>query len=158
MNIVGPGQSIPGFHQVPTSINVVTGGTVTGDVTDIQEWQDGNELIIQETAGAPALEIEINFTNIISIRRIILQAWYESALATHYFVADLTDYVSVSDKRIWSFARGFAMNNLYSDTPIDGQRFIDVGVNKGNAKMTLCHIPSGNTAHNLHIGYAALIT
>ena len=47
--MIGPGTSIPGVHKVPDSVNSIVGG-LTGTVSDVQEWQDGNELIIAEVA------------------------------------------------------------------------------------------------------------
>ena len=152
MNIVGAGQSIPGFHQVADSINVIA-GTPTGTVADIQTWQDGNTLDVVEAAATPGMDIEINFTNVKSIRRVGLQMVYEGS-AVHWIEVQLWNYDASAWKTIWTFSTGLGQNYRYSDLPEDGQKFIDTN---GDAMMRIYHPTGGNASHDAHIEYAALI-
>ena len=49
-------------YKTPANINVVTGGTPVGSVTDMQTAFDGNVYNLPETTGAPGIDLEINFT------------------------------------------------------------------------------------------------
>lgn len=149
----GPGKSIPGFHNIPDSINAVVGG-LTGTVADIQTWQDGNVLLLAETTGTPGMDLEINFTDVKSIRRVALGMFYDGS-ALHWVEIQLWDYVAVAYKTVWTFSAGNGLNYRYSDLPVSGTNFID---GSGNSKMRIVHPPSGNAAHDAHIDYAALIT
>lgn len=151
--MTGPGSSIPGFHLVPDSVNVVV-GTPTGTVADVQTWQDGNTLDIVEAAATPGQDIQFAFVNVKSIRRVGVAMNYVGS-ATHWIEIRLYDYVAAAFKTVWTFSTGMGLNYRYSDLPIDGQNFIDAG---GNALMQIYHPVAGNAAHNSNIDYVALIT
>lgn len=150
---VGAGSSIPGFHNVPDSVNAVVGSLI-GTVSDIQTWQDGNVLELDEAAATPGQNLEINFVNVKSIRRIGLSAFYNGS-STHWLEIQLWDFVAEEWKVVWTFSLGRGLNYRYSDLPIPGHNFID---GSGNAQMRLYHPAGGNASHETFIDYAALIT
>lgn len=152
MKIIGPGTSIPGIHKSPTSINVIA-GTPTGTIADILNWQDGNVLQIQEAAATPGMNVEINFIDVISIRRIGLAMYYDGS-ATHWIEIQLWNYTEAAWKTIWTFSTDGGLNYRYSDLPVSDVDFID---GSGNAKMQIIHPTAGNAAHDMFIDYAALI-
>lgn len=143
----------PGVHVVPSSMSVIV-GTPTGTVADVQNWQDGNTLHIQEVAAAPAQNIEFSFTDIKAIRRIGLSMVYEGS-ATHWIEVRLWSYVALAYKTVWTFSITFGLNYRYSDLPVSADEFIDPS---GNAKLQIHHPTAGNAAHDSRIDYVALIT
>jgi hypothetical protein len=150
--IIGPGISIPGFHVVPDSITEIA-GVFTGDVTDIQNWQDGNVLQVDEVAAAPGFDLELNYVNVENIRRAALMIGYDGS-ATHLVEAGLWDYIEEIRKVLWTIITSKGMNYYYADLPVPAANFID---ENGNSKMFVCHETMGNAAHDAFIGYGALI-
>lgn len=138
---------------MPDSINVIV-GTPTGSVADIQEWQDGNVLQIDEAAATPGQNIEFNFINVKSIRRVALSMYYDGS-AVHWIEIQLWNFTEAAWKTIWTFSTGLGLNYRYSDMPVSGVDFID---GSGNSKMRIYHPIGGNASHDSFIDYAALIT
>lgn len=151
--MIGPGISIPAIHKVADSITV-TVGTPTGTVADIQTWQDGNILQIAEVAATPGIDVEVNFVDVESIRRIGLSMFYEGS-STHWLEIQLWDYVATAWKTVWTFSTDGGMNYRYSDLPVSDNDFIDIN---GNSKLRICHPTAGNAAHDAFIDYVALIS
>ena len=150
--MIGPGQHVPFFHVPPDSINVIA-GTPTGTVADIQNWQDGNVLQIQEVAATPGQNIEITFNNVTDFRRIGVSMYYAGS-ATHWIEIQLWNVAEAAWEIIWTFSTGLGLNYRYSDIPKLFTEFID---GAGNVKMRIFHPQNGNAAHNTFIDYAALI-
>lgn len=154
INIFGRGTSIPAIHKVPDNINVLA-GTETGTVTDVQNWQDGNFLAIQEEAATPALDVEFNFVNVESIRRIGIALFYQGS-ATHWLEVRLWNYTEEVLKVLFTIQSGLGFNYRYSDLPgVSDNDYID---ENGNAKICVCHPSSGNVSHDAFFDYVGLIS
>ena len=150
--MIGAGQHIPFFHVPPASINAVV-GVLTGDITDIQTWQDGNILQLAEVAATPGQDLEITFANVTDFRRIGLSMYYEGSLS-HWIEVQLWNVVEAVWEIVWTFSNGLGLNYRYSDIPKLFTEFID---GSGNVKMRICHPTAGNAAHDSFIDYATLI-
>lgn len=153
--MIGAGISIPGIHVSADSINVIV-GTPTGDVTDIQNWQDGNVLQVQEAAATPGMNIEINFIDITDFRRLGLSMYF-SGTAVHWVEVQLWNVTEAAWKTLFTFDAGLGLNYSYSDIPETPDAFRDFIDGSGNVRMRLFHPTGGNAAHDSFIDYAALI-
>jgi len=153
LTYIGNGNPVPYYHQIASSIQIIQGGATVGDVTDIQSWNDENFLQIQETAGTPALELLVNFENVESIRRIVIVPLYDGD-DNHNFVAELRDYDAANYKRLTQIKHSLDRLHFFIDLPVDDDPYIDE--NK-NAQVRLCHVTSGNVAHDFKLFYIALV-
>ena len=151
--MIGPGISIPAIHKVADSINVIA-GTPTGTVADIQNWQDGNILQIQEAAATPAMEVDFNFIDVESIRRIGISMYYQGS-TTHWIEVEIYNFTTVAWEKVFTYETGNQLDYKYADLPVSDNDFIDIN---GNAKMRICHPTSGNASHDALIDYVALIS
>ena len=152
MEMIGPGSAPPAIHVQPSGLNLIAGSLV-GDVTDIQTWQDGNLLQLEEVAATPGQDLEILFTNMIGFRRVVVSMYY-SGSATHWIEIQIFDWIAVAWKTLWTFTSGNGLNYRYSDIPVRSDDFVDAG---GNAKLRICHPAAGNAAHDSFIDYASLV-
>lgn len=151
---VGPGINFPEIHIAPSSINVIVGTVIGGGtVADIQEWQDGNILQIQEEAATPGQNIEVTFENVRSFRRIGIAMAYMGS-ATHWVELAIWDTVSETWKVIHTFPNALGQNYRYTDIPPNSHDFIDAS---GNVKIRFYHPVAGNASHNSYMDYVGLI-
>lgn len=151
--MIGYGVGFPGIHQVASSV-IATSGNLIGTVADIQNFQDGNALQVEEAAATPGFEVDITFTNISRISRIGVQMFYLGS-ATHWVEIEMWDYVLAAPEVIWTFSSGLGENYRYSDIPGDRNRFIN---SSGEVMVKIHHPSGGNASHDAFVGYAALIT
>lgn len=152
----GPGQNFPGFHIPVNAINVVAGNAI-GDVTDIQNWQDGNILQIEEVAATPGQEVEFLFTDIVEFKRLGISMFYVGS-ATHFIEIQIWDFVQAAWLTIWTFSSGLGLNYRYSDIPATPEiKLFDLIDGAGNVKVRMCHPVNGNAAHDSFIDYVTLI-
>lgn len=146
---------IPGLlpDYVPDSLTL-TAGVLTGDVTDVQTWQDGNVLQLAEVAATPGQDLEFNFTGVKSIRRVGLGMFYVGS-ATHYIEVQIWNVTKAAWEVLWTFSAALGTNLRYSNIPNnkDGRDYIDAGV----AKLRLFHPLGGNASHDSFIDYVALL-
>ena len=150
--MIGPGVTVPGVHVVPDSITVIV-GTATGDVTNVQTWQDGNVLQIDEVAEAPGQNVEFDFINVTSIRRVAFSMYYDGSI-THFIEIQLFNFNTTAWQTLWTLTTELGLKYRYMDLPIRGDNFID----GGNAKMRFIHPTMGNAADDSFTDYAALIS
>jgi len=151
---IGPGINFPEIHIAPSSVDVIVGTIIGGGtIADIQEWQDGNILQIQEAAATPGQNIEVTFENIRSFRRIGCAMAYMGS-ATHWLELAIWDTVSESWKTIHTIENTNGQNYRYTDIPPDSHDFIAAN---GDVKVRLYHPVGGNAAHNSYIDYIGLV-
>ena len=143
---------IPGFV-VASSLNIVAGGTPVGTITSLQIALDGGEYNLPEVTGVPGIDLEVNFTNIIQIRGIVLNGRYTGG-GTHYIDVKIRNYTTASDVTIIRMATS-TTNNYRTILIPDDADFID---GSGNAQITFYHPTTGNNTHDLYIDYVALIS
>jgi hypothetical protein len=139
---------------VPDSLTL-TAGTLVGDVTDIQEWQDGNVLQLEEAAATPGQDLGFNFVGVISVRRVAVGMYYAGSI-THYIEIQIWNYTKVAWEILWTFTSALGTNLRYSNIPSNqnGADYFDAA---GNAKLRLLHPPGGNASHDSFIDYVALL-
>ena len=141
---------IPGYV-VPTSLTVVTGGTPVGTIADLQVLHDGSEYNLPEVSGTPGMELQCDFTNIKSIRGLVLNARYTGS-SSHEVVVRLKNYTGGDDTFIRMAST--ATNNYRTILIPDDTNYMSSGA----AQVSFYHAISGVPSHDLYIDYIALIT
>jgi len=144
-------------YKTPANINVVTGGTPVGSVTDMQTAFDGNVYNLPEATGAPGIDLEINFTGVTGIKGLVFAGRYVGS-STHYIDIYLYDYNAAADQAIFRMqtqSGSPATTNEYRTILIpDDSNFID---GSGNAQISFIHPVTGNSSHDLYLDYIALL-
>ena len=138
----------------PDSITVNTGGIPVGDVTDIQTLLDGNTYNLPEVAGVPGYDLEICFRRIINIKGFVFRAYYSPNNSAHLVTFDMYNYDTVTWDSFMQVPPANGYNYRYIEIP-NGSYYFN---NRGDARMRFYHISSGNSAHDLYIDYAAIIS
>ena len=144
-------------YKTPANINVVTGGTPVGSVTDMQTAFDGNVYNLPEATGAPGIDLEINFTGVTGIKGLVFAGRYVGS-STHYIDIYLYDYNAAADQAIFRMqtqSGSPATTNEYRTILIpDDSNFID---GSGNTQISFIHPVTGNSSHDLYLDYIALL-
>jgi hypothetical protein len=136
------------------SVTVNTGDNVTGDVTDTQTLSDGNFLEVGEVGGVPGFDIEFDFVSVASFNRIWFHYKYVHTLPAHTIQIRFWNYNTASFDVVTSFANVYDGSYQFLDFVVDDTDHID---GSGNAKVSIYHISSGNTTHEIEIDYIALV-
>ena len=142
-----------GVFNVPSSIEVDTGGTPVGDVTDLQTLLDGNVYNLPETATTPGFDLQVDFTKVPRISAIVLRSYYGPKTSTHYSQLKIHNYTTDSDDVIIDFQPADDHNYRTILIPSDKDYISD-----GNVQLRFYHPPAGNPAHGLFVDYIALVT
>lgn len=152
--MIGPGATALGPHLKPSSVNVVAGTIIGGGtVADVQEWQDGNILQIQEAAATPGQDIQFTVSDVISFRWIGISMYY-SGSATHWVEVQIWDNNASAWKTIHTVQTGLGFNYRLTDIPPDSHDFVD---ENRDVLIRLYHPQGGNASHNTYIDYVAVI-
>jgi len=147
------GGPVPYTFISPASINQTAGGTVVGDVTDVQVFNDGNVLHMDETATTPGYEMEFNFTGVAEIHGIVSNIRYDGS-ATHSVGLQIYDYTAAGILDILAVPHtGTRYQYRTVLFPIDAD-FID---GSNNSQLILSHISGGTPSHDVYIDYIGLI-
>lgn len=133
----------------PASVTL-NNGTSSDTVADMQTLNDGNEYAIAEVTGVPGIDLRIEFTGIISVRGLILHAYYQG---THNLNVELYNYTLVQFDLFTNMTNS-AYHNYRTILIPGGTDYFD---SSGNAVMRLYHPQTGNASHNAYIDYAALL-
>lgn len=141
---------------VASSVDIIDGdGTlISGTVSDIQNWEDTNNMEYQEVTGVPGFNIEFTFSNIINFCEIGLSAYYNG---THYLEYQILDDTNTAWRILWTFDRGLGFNYRFSDLPVPMGNRSNYINSSNQVKTRLYHPLTGNNSHRLFINYAALI-
>jgi hypothetical protein len=137
----------------PTSISKFVGGTATGTVAGVQEWNDGSEFSVAETTGTPGFDIRFTFSNITDIKRISSNILYEGN-STHHVELQIYRVSDATWKTIVQIPTGFGYNYRFVDFPPDPADYIDT---LKQVVLRVYHVNAGNASHDIHIDYIALI-
>ena len=137
----------------PTTLNVATGGTPVGSVTDVQTLLDGNVYQVPEVTGVPGYDIEFNFTGVASIAGFVSMIRYTGS-ATHVVSLRLQNYTDVQEDSFLVIPTTVTNYGYRTVLIPDDTKYID---GSGNAQMVLYHDSSGNASHDVYIDYIALI-
>lgn len=135
-----------------TSVTLNTGSSASV-VADLQTMLDGNVYHIDEVAGVPGFDLEVNFTSIAEISAIYWRAYYNGT-ATHGCRVQLYNYNTTT----WDTYFTELGDELdYSVHFIPVQDDSDY-ISSGNAKIRFYHTESGNASHDMYIDYVALVS
>jgi len=138
----------------PTTQTVTTGTLSSGSVTDVQTWQDGNEVHISEVTGVPGFDVRYTFTNVTDFSEIMCSFYYEGS-STHDCQFQIYDDTNAVWKEFFTQAgAGLSHNTRFSPFPLDTSDFIN---GSDQVIIRFYHPQSGNASHDLYIDYVALI-
>ena len=125
-------------------------GTSSDGVADLQAINDGLEYHVDEATGEPGMDLEVDFTGVTVISRIVVRAYYEGG-TTHGVQIQLWNFSDSGWETIHTLSTCVAYQQHFK-TIIDGDNYIS----GGNATMRFWHEESGTASHDLYIDYAAL--
>ena len=141
-------------YMVPNSVTANV-GSLTGTVSDLQTMEDGNELIINEIAGAPPgpfIDTDIDFTGVEEIYGLVLRSYYDG---NHYVTVNMRNYDTSSDDLLIREDNGSNYGIRTILIPADIQADY---ITSNTARISILHDTSGgNVAHDFHIDYIALL-
>jgi len=140
--------------KVPSSLNVVTGGTPVGSITDIQSLLDGNVYNLPEVTGSPGFDLEVDFTGIKRISGLVVRAYYGPSSSSHYCEVQLYNYSTSTEDTVLRLNPADDYDYRTILLP-DGTNYYD---GSGNAQVTFYHPTAGNAAHDLYVDYVALLS
>jgi hypothetical protein len=142
-------------HKAPASMTVNTGTLISGSVSSVASWQDGDYIEIQEASGVPGFDIEFTFTGITTFSFLSSSSYYDGS-SSHHVTISLYDNVASSWKILYTYSAGNNYNYRFSDIPTDNiEKFIS---DSREVKIRFYHPVSGDASHDLFIDYLALIS
>lgn len=137
----------------PSSINVVTGTTIAGDVNSVQQLHDGNFLHVGEVTGAPGFDIKFNFSRVGSVRGIVSRIRYDG-IESHLVTLRILDKdTPVSDQYLVVNHTETAYQYRTVFIPQEAKYL----GNDNTVEATLYHDDSGNASHDVYIDYIAIL-
>lgn len=139
--------------KTPASVTVVDGGTPVGTVSDMQVLLDGNEYNLPEASGTPGFDLEVNFTTVLSVKGIVVRAYYEGS-SSHHVDMKIRNYDTAADDTIINFQDAEDYNYRTILIP-DDTDYID---GSGNSQITFYHPDNGTPAHDMYIDYIAILS
>lgn len=145
--------SHPFVFKSPASITL-NAGTGTGSVTDIQTMLDGNVYHIDEAAGTPGFDLEINFTGVTRLRGVQVRCHY-TGTAAHVVHIELRDYNAAAWDQIDTIQGDIGNHQVRLFLLPDDTNYID---GSGNTAIRIYHASAGNAAHDMDIDFAGLLT
>jgi hypothetical protein len=136
---------------VASSLSLVNGALLSGNIGSIQSLFDGNIYSIQETTGAPGFNIELTFQAVDTFNRLRAHARYTGVNSSHIVSLQIYNYTVAN----WVSLTSFSISNsfLFFDLPIDEENLSS----GGEANVRFFHTDSGNTNHAFELEYCALV-
>ena len=158
---------IPRAHTKITadSVTLTNGTTAAGVVADLQTAHDGNFYHIVEAAGAPGINIIIDFVDVEFFSWLNLIALYDGS-STHALGVqlynwgdtawDTFDALQTGQENVTT-ASGYILGNHDCAIP-NSSDYIGTIANDGDVRVRLYHTMTGNSSHDLYIDVVALYT
>jgi hypothetical protein len=144
-----PGGGQATAYKEANSINLIA-GTSSSSISDLQTLLDGNTYDIVEAASTPGTNLEVSFTGVTAINRLVVAAFYDGN-AAHAVRVQLYNYTDTAWDTIHTMNDGRDIEQHFK-TIVDDSDYISSGA----AKVRFYHAESGSTAHDLYIDYVAL--
>ena len=139
---------------MPNDIYDNNGAAAVTPVSDIQVPFDGNFLTWDEVTGAPGMDLSVNFTNVTTVRGVVLRAYYEGS-SSHQVNVSLYNYSTATDDIIIRLDDAANPDFNYRTILIpDGSDYISSGA----SQINFIHPITGNNTHDLFIDYVAIVT
>lgn len=132
------------------AISTTSGTYVSGSVTDIQTFNDGNEYIVDEVIATPGFEVEIDFVSVTSFNNVQLNVAYTNT-SGHVVNIDLYNVGTTNWDTIGVF-HGLSGFTQFSLGVIDGTPYIS----SGNVRLRLYHVTLGVNTHDIQVDYCVL--
>jgi hypothetical protein len=133
-----------------TSISVVTGTYVSGDVTDIRTKGDGNTYDVDEVTGVPGFNILVTFTGVTHFNAIKTQQKYDGHIS-HEVCIELYNYATTN----WD-CFGHVTPSLVQTAKDIGDINDANYVSGGEVKLRYYHSTAGNASDDIHIDYTSI--
>jgi hypothetical protein len=149
----GPSGPTPETTTYSANSIALTGGSyVSGGLTDIQTFGDGNSYIFTDGSGVtPAWNVDIDFTSVTSFTQVDLNIQYTQASGHTVYVRlynnDTSQWDSLGSYNGLAGYYQFQLGIISSDPYI----------NSGRVQLRLNHSNAGNTSHQTNIDYAAVV-
>jgi hypothetical protein len=126
-------------------------GNSADDLGDLQTLLDGNQYHVNEEAGAPGYDLEVDFASVTTIRFVLVRAYYDG-LATHACRIQLYNYDDTAWDTIDTLYHGLDHQQRLILIPDDSDY-----ISGGAAIVRFYHTEAGNAAHDLYVDYCGLI-
>jgi hypothetical protein len=138
-------------------------GTSADGVADLQTLGDGNFYHITEAAGAPGIDLEVEFVSVTAFDWVQIKAVYDGA--TNHAVGiqlynfntttwDTFNAAQTSQEDVTN--AGEYILNSYDFFVPDDANYIGTGADDGDVRVRFHHTMAGNVSHDLYIDVVAL--
>lgn len=145
------------------SVTLTAGTTVASVVADLQTAFDGNFYHIDEAAGAPGIDLIVDFTSITAFNWVQVIAQYDGS-STHSVAIQLYNWITTTwntfnacqtGQEDVTTAGGYILEDLSFFVPSDAN-YIGTGGSAGQVRVRFYHTMAGNASHDLYIDVVAL--
>lgn len=154
LHFFGSKQSIISNEYLSANNITLNVGTSADVASDLQTLLDGNIYTVIEVAAAPAINLEVQFTEISEFYAIVLRAYYYGS-TTHWVEVQLYNNSTLAWDTYINLTLKNAMDYKYIEIPKS------FSINYINASFQVnirfYHPSSGNVSHDLYIDYLALL-
>ncbi len=142
-------------YLTPAVQTVNTGTLSSGTVSDVQTWQDGNEVHITEVTGVPGFDVEYRIDNVSTFSEVMVGFYYVGS-STHECQVQIYDDTNTAWKELLSQSgAGLSHNLRYVAFPDDPADYIN---SSDQVKLRFYHPQNGNASHDLYIDYVSIIS
>ena len=138
----------------PSTQTVNTGTLTSGTVSDVQAWQDGNEVHITEVSGVPGFDVEYRIDNVSDFCEVMVGFYYVGS-STHDCKVQIYDDANTTWRELLSQSGAALSHNLrFVAFPVASTNYINVS---NQVKIRFYHPQSGNASHDLYIDYVSIV-
>jgi hypothetical protein len=145
------------------NVTLNNGTTVAGVVGDLQTLGDGNFYHVDEAAGAPGIDLEVEFVSVTAFNWVQIKAVYDGS-TTHAVGIQLYNFntttwdtfnAAQTGQEDVSNAGEYILNSYDFFVPSD-TNYIGTGGDAGDVRVRFHHTMAGNASHDLYIDVVAL--
>jgi len=145
------------------SVTLSAGTTPSSVVSNLQTANDGSYYHIDEAAGAPGINLIIDFINVSQFQWVNIIAAYRGS-TTHANAVQLWNWVgsvwdtfhSIQDQTADLTTANGKILSSYNFIIPNNTNYIGTGGSAGQVRVRLYHTMTGNSAHDLDIDVVAL--
>jgi len=145
------------------NVTLNNGTTVAGVVADLQTLGDGNFYAIVEAAGAPGIDLEVEFVSVTAFNWVQIVACYDGS-STHSVGIQLYNFnttawdtfnAAQTAQEDVTNAGEYILDNFSFFVPSD-TNYIGTGGDAGDVRVRFHHTMAGSVAHDFYIDVVAL--
>ncbi len=147
-----------------TANNVtLNNGNTTDVVADLQTMADGNFYHVDEVAGAPGIDLEVEFTNVDAFNWVHIIAIYDGS-TTHSVGIQLYNFSTTTWDTFDALQTGqedvsnageYILEDHHIFVP-DDTNYVGTGGDDGDVRVRFHHTMAGNASHDMYIDVVAL--